>query len=49
MFFNRYTEFDDDIYLLAFYLHPQYKGNLIIIDLKIKLYIRIKHLSNIYY
>jgi hypothetical protein len=20
--FNRYAEFDDDIYLLAFYLHP---------------------------
>ena len=27
MFFFRYTEFDDDIYLLAFFLHPQYRGN----------------------
>jgi hypothetical protein len=25
--FNRYAEFDDDIYLLAVYLHPQYRGN----------------------
>jgi hypothetical protein len=25
--FNRYAEFDDDIYLLVFYFHPQYRGN----------------------
>ncbi|UZO11740.1 uncharacterized protein OCT59_003298 [Rhizophagus irregularis] len=25
-FNERYKEFDEDIYLLAFFLHPQYKG-----------------------
>jgi hypothetical protein len=31
IFFIRYEEFNQDLYLIAFFLHPQFKGKLIII------------------
>jgi len=32
--FNRYEQFDQDLYLIAFFLHPQFKG----IDIYLLLY-----------